>query len=45
MDALTHAVEAYIGGSTTRHTRKYAKKATKLIFDNIYKDYDDGQNL
>ena len=39
MDALTHAVEAYIGGSTTRHTRKYAKKATKLIFDNIYKAY------
>lgn len=45
MDALTHAVEAYIGGSTTRHTRKYAKKATKLIFDNIYKAYDDGQNI
>lgn len=35
MDALTHAVEAYIGNSTTKKTRAYALKATKLIFENI----------
>ena len=44
MDALTHAIEAYIGGSTTKETRKYALKAVKLIFRNIeiaYREYDN----
>jgi len=45
MDALTHAVEAYIGGSNTKDTREMAKKATKLIFDNLYKVYTDGNNI
>lgn len=35
MDALTHAVEAYIGKSTTKSTRKDSEDAVKLIFDNI----------
>ena len=35
MDALTHAVEAYIGNSTTYGTRKDALLAVKLIFENI----------
>lgn len=35
MDALTHAVEAYIGRSTTKSTRADAVKAVKLIFENI----------
>lgn len=35
LDALTHAVEAYIGRSTTRQTRADAKKAVKLIFENF----------
>lgn len=35
MDALTHAIEAYIGRSTTRETRRDARKAVRLIFDNI----------
>ena len=35
LDALTHAVEAYIGRSTTKHTRSDAKKAVKLIFENL----------
>ncbi len=39
MDALTHAVEAYIGRSTTRETRKKAIEATSLIFNNIEKAY------
>lgn len=44
MDALTHAVEAYIGGSTTKDTRANAKEAVKLIFDNIETAYNDGTN-
>ncbi|MBQ7602937.1 MAG: iron-containing alcohol dehydrogenase [Clostridia bacterium] len=44
MDALTHAVEAYIGRSTTPKTRKCALEATKLIFENLEIVYKDGQN-
>ncbi len=36
MDALCHAVEAYIGRSNTKDTYAYARKAIKLIFDNLY---------
>lgn len=43
MDALTHAVEAYIGRSTTKETRRLAMEATKLVFDNIYTVYSDGK--
>lgn len=42
MDALTHAVEAFIGGSTTKKTRDYSIRATKLIFSNIEKAYKNG---
>ncbi len=35
MDALTHAVEAYIGRSTIAKTRKDSLEAIRLIFDNI----------
>lgn len=44
MDALTHAVEAYIGRSTSKETRKLALQATKLIFENIEIAYADGKN-
>ncbi len=45
MDALTHAIEAYIGRSTTKDTREYSEKAIKLIFENIKTAYEDGNNL
>lgn len=45
MDALTHAVEAYIGNSTTYGTRKDALLATKLIFANIDTVYNDGTDI
>ena len=45
MDALTHAVEAFIGRSTTKGTRMAALDATKLIFENITLAYDDGKNI
>ena len=44
MDALTHAVEAYIGRSTTKKTRRLALEATALIFGNIEAAYADGKN-
>lgn len=45
MDALTHAVEAYIGRSTTTETRALAEQATKLVFENILTAYQDGLNI
>ena len=45
MDALTHAVEAYIGRSTTRQTRDCALRATKAVFENLLEVYNNGQNL
>lgn len=45
MDALTHAVEAYIGLSGTKSTDDYAERATKLIFENLETAYNDGGNL
>lgn len=44
MDALTHAVEAYIGRSTTKNTRAKALSATKAIFENLEEAYNNGQN-
>lgn len=44
MDALTHAIEAYIGKSTTKKTRECALKACKLIFENLPKAYANGKD-
>lgn len=45
MDALTHAVEAYIGQSNTPDTEEKAKMATKMIFENLEVAYKDGKNI
>ena len=45
MDALTHAVEAFIGRSTTKQTRKCAMFAVKTIFENLLEAYNNGSNL
>ena len=45
MDALTHAVEAYIGLYGNKFTNDMAEKATKLIFENIEKAYKDGNDI
>lgn len=42
MDALTHAIEAFIGRSTTKQTRDYSIRAVKLIFANIENAYMNG---
>lgn len=44
MDALTHAVEAYIGRSTAKETREKALLAVKTIYQNIETAYHDGHN-
>ena len=45
MDALTHAIEAYIGGSTTAGTRAAALEAARLIAENLEKAYHDGNDM
>ncbi|MBX9975001.1 iron-containing alcohol dehydrogenase [Cytobacillus firmus] len=45
MDALTHAIEAYIGRSNTAETRKFSIDAVRLIYDNLYETYQNGENL
>ena len=45
MDALTHAVEAYIGRSNVRSTEVYAEKAVKMIFSSLEKAYANGKDM
>lgn len=45
MDALTHAVEAYIGKSNTEETRKYAREAVILIFKYLERAYVEGTDM
>ena len=45
MDALTHAIEAYIGNFGTKETNKNALKSIKIIFDNLEAAYNNGENL
>ena len=45
MDALTHAVEVYVGRSMTKGTKKAAEAAVKLIFENLERAYENGEDL
>ena len=45
MDVLVHAIEAYIGNSTTQKTREQALQATKLVYQNLLKVYNNGNDL
>ena len=45
MDALTHAVEAYIGRSTTKQTRNCALYAVKTIYENLLECYNNPTNI
>lgn len=45
MDALTHAVEAYISTIATTETDELARMATASIMRNLTIAYTDGQNL
>lgn len=45
LDALTHAVEAYIGRSTNKLTRSMAEEAVTLIAKHLRTAYADGRNI
>lgn len=45
IDALTHAVESYIGLHSTEQTKSYCFKAIKRIFTYLPQGYNDGSNL
>lgn len=45
IDALTHAVEAYIGKSNTKETTQCSIQAVQLIFENLYECYTNGTNI
>ncbi len=45
MDALTHAVEAYLGQSNTKKTKQFAIEAIQLIFQYLVKVYQEPTNL
>ena len=45
IDALTHAIEAYIGKSNTKDTKRSAEKAVRLIFENLERAYNEPKNI
>jgi alcohol dehydrogenase class IV len=45
MDALTHAVESFIGGWSTAYTRNMSLSATEKIFKQLPRSYRDGGDL
>jgi alcohol dehydrogenase class IV len=45
IDALTHAVESYIGSHSTVQTKLYCFDAIKRIFNYLPQAYEDGENL
>lgn len=44
MDTLTHAVEAYLGNSTTKETRGLALEAVKTVFTYLERAYQNGRD-
>ncbi len=44
IDALSHAIEAYVGKSTSKESRGYSLEAIKLIFENLETAYKQGDN-
>lgn len=45
VDALTHAVECYIGGSNTKQTTKDSIIAVKLIFESLIPAFKNGTDI
>jgi alcohol dehydrogenase class IV len=45
IDALTHAIEAYVSTQASDYTDALAEKAAKLIFDYLLTSYMDGNNI
>lgn len=45
MDALTHAIEAYISTIATEETDNYARAAVKMILQNLRRACENGEDL
>ncbi len=45
LDALTHAIEAYVSGFANDYTDDYALQAIRLITDNLYEAYTNPSNI
>lgn len=45
MDALSHAIEGYIGGAHCRFSDAYSEKAVRMIFGGIDRVYKNGGDL
>ncbi len=45
LDALTHAIESYIGQSNTKKTKRYAAKAIHAIYENLVDAYNDKEDI
>ncbi len=45
MDALTHAIESALSVMATDETKRLAYAATRLIFENLPKAYDEGGDI
>lgn len=45
MDALTHAVEAYVSTGKNKFTQIFAKEAIKLIFENLQTASQNNENI
>lgn len=45
MDALTHAVEAYLNRSNTKQTKMLSEEAIELIYENLYNSYENGEDI
>ena len=45
MDALTHAVEAYVNVTCDKKTTEYVHEAVKIIFDKLLSVYENGNQI
>lgn len=45
MDALTHALEAYVSRYATEETDRYARVAIKIIYESLHANYMEPKNI
>lgn len=45
MDVMTHAIEAFVSTAADSYTSPHALEAIKLVFENLKKAYDNGDDM